>query len=173
MTEQETQIQAVNDELTDLEDQFIDLTKRRIFLLERKIEALDRLLHERNKAIEEVEALRGLLDMKRTSKHSASDRAASAANVVSGEFDKMYVWQAVEIVLRRERRELTTRQIVDRLLAGGKKLNAKNPSSQVHTSIADKKDRFYKDADKHVWGLVDWQNSGDEKEQRLTPGLRV
>ena len=165
MTEQESQIETVNSELTEIEGQFSDLTKKKISLLERKIKALDKLLEERDKAIRDVRMLRELVKRSANLVSPPEGQSIGTLNVVAGEFKDMYVWEAVQAILRRERRELTTGEIVKRLLAGGKKLNAKNAASQVHASIRIKTDIFYvkKDAGKSVWELVEW-NEEDENE---------
>lgn len=167
MTEQESQIETVNAELTELEGEFSDLTKKKIHLLEKKIAALDKLLKERDKAIEEVRVLRSLTSKLSPNRDAPLQKSASL-NVVPGEFVNTFVWQAVEAVLRRERKELTTREIVDRLIAGGKKLNAKNPASNVYTSISDKEDVFYRarDGSKRTWGLVEWNKEREEQKAR-------
>jgi uncharacterized coiled-coil protein SlyX len=163
MTEQESQIETVNSELTEIEGQFSDLTKKKISLLERKIKALDKLLQERDKAIRDVRVLRGLVKANSRSANTQEERSTSAPDVVAGEFKDMYVWEAVQAILRRERQTLRTGEIVDRLRAGGKKLNDKNPASQVHASLRIKTNIFHtkKDAGKTVWGLVEW-NEEDE-----------
>lgn len=165
MTEQESTIETVNDELTEIEGQFSDVARKKIYLLERKIKALDALLKERDHAIEQVRVLRVLVSEPATGKSQPRLPLASQ-NVVSGEFADMYVWEAVEVILRRERKALTTREIVDRLVAGGKELNSTNQASQVHTSIRNKTDVFYssKDAGKRTWGLVEWKKDHNEQE---------
>jgi hypothetical protein len=159
MTRQESQIERVNGELTELESQFSDLTKKKIELLQRKIAALDLLLDERDRAIEEMRVLRGLI--KEPESHAQErESVRSAVNVVSGEFAKMSVSGAVEAVLRRERKPLTTRELVDRVQAGGRPLYRKNPASHISGSIRDKTDVFYivRDGGKSRWGLREWDN---------------
>jgi len=57
---------------------------------------------------------------------------------------------------------MSTRELVDKLHGGGKKLNESNPASQVYTSINTKTDLFFghKVAGKLKWGLVEWKETG-------------
>jgi hypothetical protein len=164
VTNQESQIESVNSKLSEIEEEFSDLTKKKIDLLQAKISALDELLQERDRAISEVRVLQELLKSSEYTSNKPSP-PASTPNVVSGEFAGMPVWKGVRAILMRERRPLRTGEIVARLLAGGKKLSSRNPSSQVHTSIRPKTGVFYskKKASKSVWGLVEWKEQQDKE----------
>jgi hypothetical protein len=166
MTERETQLETVDAELLNIDVQFQKLTKQKIDLLEKKISELDKILKERNAAIEELSALRAVVRDGRQAQ-TTEPHNDERSNVVHGEFVSMSVWEAAESVLRRERRELTTREVVDRLEAGGKKLNGKNPASQVHTSISHKTDVFYsgKRKGRSLWGLAEWRKETEESER--------
>ena len=166
MTEQESQIEIVNTELVAVEDEFSKVADRKVRLLEKKIEALDKLLRERDKAIEEVRVLRGLIDGNRQLDSPRDARQTCSLNVVPGEFEKMYVWQEVRVLVRRGRRAMSTRELVDSLEAGGKKLNAKNKASQVYTSIAGKTKVFCSTKRRGKatkWGLVEWKEQQDKE----------
>jgi len=160
MTEQESKIEKVNAELTEIEGTFVDIAKKKISLLKAKMTELDRLLMERDAVIHETQVLEDLLQ---TAEPRVSKQLESTArsNVVAGEFADLYVWQAVEIILGREERELSTREIVDRLEAGGKILNKSNPASQVYTSINPKRKTFYGEtkSGRRLWGLLKWRDA--------------
>ena len=54
---------------------------------------------------------------------------AAQADKEKGEFANMAVWEAAKLILEREEREMTTREITDALRAGGKALGSKATSA--------------------------------------------
>jgi len=166
------EIETIDTELAELEPAFNDLARKRAGLLRRKLAALDTLLRERQQIQEALNKLGPLLQEGDSDDAEARTASPAIANVVPREFSNLSVWEATREVLRRERREMLSRELAESLSAGGRNLSAGNGPAHVNSSISAKKDVFYraKRRGKLVWGLVEWR---DEKGEGLTPGLQV
>ena len=168
MTKLPPGIEAVDAKLAESEKEYIALLRKRMTLLEEKLVAFDSLLRERKSIATEYVRLSELLSLYEGGEAPKARNDYSVSSIAAREFEDESVWpvwKACQEILRRERREMFTGELVTELKAGGRKLSDKTPSSQVNASIREMSDVFYmvKHKGKAKWGLVAWKGGQEDK----------
>jgi hypothetical protein len=171
--------------LTQEQQDLLRQLDARIRALKSELERIEELLKQKPILEEKIRWYQGVFnDLLESAGVSILETPAKEEEIQPGEFAVMSITDACEVILRRAGKPLTTSELYDRLLKGGKRFAATSPLGSITGPLRrDGKRRFIhrRAGRENLWSLRAWvegemrdvtkfseEQSKEEKEPSLT-----
>ena len=155
---------SVDETLAALDEELRPLAGRKKALLRQKLTSLDEILGQRRKIAAQLAALEELYPDVELVTSQDSNAYSEEMDVSDKPYENMKVWQAAREVLRKFGDLMSTAEIAERVIAGGKRV-ADPVSSKISSTLAQRDNIFFSEMEaghKKMWGLNVWGEEEDD-----------